>query len=324
VVVFSLPLGEVVFDCTHPGFPPDIIFSSSDEFMEFEPNIDQLEVFSEWSLRSPGCLSQLLEGLLVQYREHHKALLSQSHRLHFELQSLLQSGLYSEVDVHCSRPEENVSEPLARFYIPLPVDFSTIPAYLTKCNPGPDSAALLVTFHPPNASKVTPHLFLSPRVERVLGGTGSLRLPPWGGGHETCLMDYVPLIHQLLTEKVEAIIQSYTRRKEYVAALLSIMGRSVLEYDTEGFKKVAFLFEQQGFSFVAHLELTDDFPKEQPSVVLSSVYHCMDGFPCQSIVSDYPYSPRWSTEEMAERFRNYLIQTAPKFKDLSKEKGEFL
>lgn len=35
--------GEVVFDRTHPGFPPDIIFSQGDELMEFEPNIDQLE-----------------------------------------------------------------------------------------------------------------------------------------------------------------------------------------------------------------------------------------------------------------------------------------
>ena len=57
-------------------------------------------------MRNTDCLSRLLGGLLVQYREHHKALLSQSHRLHFELQSLLQSGEYSNVDVHCSRPEE--------------------------------------------------------------------------------------------------------------------------------------------------------------------------------------------------------------------------
>ena len=33
-----------MFDRTHPGFPPDIIFSSEDELMEFDPNIDQLEV----------------------------------------------------------------------------------------------------------------------------------------------------------------------------------------------------------------------------------------------------------------------------------------
>ncbi len=33
-------------------------------------------------------------------------------------------------------------------------------------NPGPDIAALVVTFYPPNASRVVPTLFLSPRVER--------------------------------------------------------------------------------------------------------------------------------------------------------------
>ena len=65
-------------------------------------------------------------------------------------------------------------------------------------------------------------------------------------------MDYVPLVHQLLSERVDTILQSYVKRKEYVAALLSMMGKSVLEYDTEAFKKIAFLFEQQGFSFVVH------------------------------------------------------------------------
>ena len=93
-------------------------------------------------------------------------------------------------------------------------------------------------------------------VHRVVGGVGSLRLPPWGGGHGACLMDYVPLVHKLLNERVDYIIQSYVRRKEYVAALLSMMGRSVVEYDTEGFKKVAFLFEQQGFAFVALCEFS--------------------------------------------------------------------
>lgn len=38
------PAGEVIFDCTHPGYPPDIIFSEGDDQMEFEPDIDQLEV----------------------------------------------------------------------------------------------------------------------------------------------------------------------------------------------------------------------------------------------------------------------------------------
>ena len=38
--------GEVIFDRTHPGYPPDIVFSLEDDIIEFEPNIDQLEVGS--------------------------------------------------------------------------------------------------------------------------------------------------------------------------------------------------------------------------------------------------------------------------------------
>ena len=51
------------------------------------------------------------------------------------------------------------------------------------------------------------------------------------------------------------------------------------------------------------VELTDDFPKEQPSLVLRSVYHRLEGYLCQSVVADYPYSPRWNAEEKAERIR---------------------
>ena len=123
-------------------------------------------------------------------------------------------------------------------------------ANLLQCSP---------SFLPSFPSRSFPSLpSLPPSLPlRVVGGVGSLRLPPWGGEHGACLMDYVPLVHRLLTEKVETIVQSYVRRKEYVAALLSVIGRSVLEYDTESFKKVAFLFEQQGFSFVAHCELAE-------------------------------------------------------------------
>ena len=36
--------GEVIFDRNHPALPPDIIFSSEDDFMEFDPDIEQLKV----------------------------------------------------------------------------------------------------------------------------------------------------------------------------------------------------------------------------------------------------------------------------------------
>ena len=81
---------------------------------------------------------------------------------------------------------QNSFEPVAKFYIPLKINFSTMPAYIAEVsysshydassqhdfflpsqdNPGPDEAALVVTFVPPNGAKVTPSLFLSPRIER--------------------------------------------------------------------------------------------------------------------------------------------------------------
>ena len=61
----------------------------------------------------------------------------------------------------------------------------------------------------------------------------------------------MPAVHQLLRERLEVIVQSYVQRKEYTAACLSIMGKAVLEYDTEEFKMMGFFFEVQGFSFIA-------------------------------------------------------------------------
>ena len=83
----------------------------------------------------------------------------------------------------------------------------------------------------------------------MLGGYGDVHLPPWGGDN-VYVIDYVLIVHQLLQERLEAISQNYVQRKEYTAACLSIMGSAILEYDTEYFKTMAFLFENQGFSFI--------------------------------------------------------------------------
>ena len=83
---------------------------------------------------------------------------------------------------------------------------------------------------------------------RMLGGL-EVFLPPWGGD-KVYVLDYVKSVHQLLQDHIGEVSQSYVRRKEYTAACLSIMGAAVLEYDTEHFKTIAFLFENHGFSFI--------------------------------------------------------------------------
>ncbi len=215
----------------------------------------------------------------------------------------------------------------------------------------------------------------------MLGGNHQLRLPSWGGERTSHIVDYVALVQRMLQDKVQSIVQSYIMRKECAASFLSVFGQSVLEYDTEDFKMLAFLFELQGFSFIArcmcvclydrcHLHLfcvwepkswddagayvlrqlriwsrtnnysfptvrlrcvtlhrivnqffyllffyippftpthtvsfSDSFPQEKPTLFLQSVYHRLHHMPCQSEINDYPYSPRWSVDELVDRMR---------------------
>lgn len=52
------------------------------------------------------------------------------------------------------------------------------------------------------------------------------------------------------------------------------------------------------------VELGGAFPTDQPAYVLQSVYHeAADGKPFYRVIKDYPYSPRWSPKEMADRAR---------------------
>lgn len=92
------------------------------------------------------------------------------------------------------------------------------------------------------------------QILRMLGGCSQLRLPSWGGDRGSCIIDYVSTVQELLEDKVQSIVQSYVRRKECVAAFLSVFGQSVLEYDTDDFNSIAFLFELQGFSFIVKCE----------------------------------------------------------------------
>lgn len=49
------------------------------------------------------------------------------------------------------------------------------------------------------------------------------------------------------------------------------------------------------------------FPEKQPNLILCSMMHLTKaGKAISYVFSDYPYSPRWSPEELASRIRYYL------------------
>ncbi|XP_039769010.1 BRISC and BRCA1-A complex member 2 isoform X3 [Ornithorhynchus anatinus] len=191
----------------------------------------------------------------------------------------------------------------ARFLLKLPVDFSNIPTYLLKDaneDPGEDVALLSVSFEDAEATQVFPKLYLSPRIEHALGGSSALHIPAFPGGG--CLIDYVPQVCQLLTNKVQYVIQGYHKRREYIAAFLSHFGTGVVEYDAEGFTKLTLLLMWKDFCFLVHIDLPLYFPRDQPTLTFQSVYHFTNSGQLYSQAQkNYPYSPRWDGNEMAKR-----------------------
>ena len=67
-----------------------------------------------------------------------------------------------------------------------------------------------------------------------------------------------------------------------------------------------------GYIHSFSVELSPTFPSNKPAFMWQSVYHeSNNGKPYFMHENDYPYSPRWSPEEMVKRAKWVLIQLIP-------------
>lgn len=134
-------------------------------------------------------------------------------------------------------------------------------------------------------------------------------------------MDYVPDVLQFLRNTVDQIVTGFERRKQFFDAMLQLHERSVLEYDTDTFIKISFLFERQNFHFIVHIKVPQFFPQDKPLLLFQSVYHCSNGKVITSNCREYPYSPRWSGKELAERTTNFILEHSAVFQRNSTRSG---
>ncbi|XP_066993309.1 BRISC and BRCA1-A complex member 2 isoform X2 [Anabrus simplex] len=238
-------------------------------------------------------------------------------RIYFEYSSLVCQAQVLEEDVEVLIGTRNNKSRLlsgaVNFLIKLKVDFSSLPPIVSNENPGENAAMLLVTFHSPEGSRITPQLHLAPSVEKALG---SFQLPPFPPDG-SCLMDYVPVVVEQLQEKVSNIANCFEKKKEYFAALFYRLGKSVVEYDGVTFTRATFILEWRDFYFLVHFTLPAQFPLDRPMLLFQSVYHIAYGNPYQTWVDDYPYSPRWLPNEMVDRVYNYILEHAEVFQKKS-------
>ncbi|XP_073412433.1 BRISC and BRCA1-A complex member 2 isoform X3 [Dendrobates tinctorius] len=270
---------DILFNAQYPELPPDFIFGEDAEFL---PEPSALPSLAEWDASDPECLLQVVKELVQQYHQYQCSRLSESSRLMFEYQTLLEEPQYGEnMEIYAGKKNN----------------------WDANEDPGEDVALLSVSFEDAEATQVFPKLFLSPRVEHALGGSSALHIPAFPSGG--CLIDYVPQICQLLTNKVQYVIQGYHKRREYIAAFLSHFGTGVVEYDAEGFTKLTLLLTWKDFCFLVHIDLPLYFPRDQPMLTFQSVYHFTNSGQLYSQAQkNYPYSPRWDGNEMAKRAKS--------------------
>ncbi|XP_076053472.1 BRISC and BRCA1-A complex member 2-like isoform X2 [Oratosquilla oratoria] len=301
---------HLLLQAEEPWIPPDVSF----EDQEFMSSItvkdleDQVPALNNWDYHKDDIVAQLVFQILQLYKKHQLEKLEEDSRLQFEYQSVLGTLDLGESDIEVCTNGVGYQAP--SFLIRLPLSLQDVPPILVDANPGPAIALLQVAFHG-NEGKFTPKLHLSPRVEAVIGGSGSFSLPYVAPG--LCLIDYLPQLIQMLEQKVKTVVLGFEMRKQFIAQVLCQFGCAILEYDAEKFSKMCLLFEWKEFHFLLLITLPVHFPQEPPCLSLRSVYHSTFGLPISKELQDMPYSPRWSPEEMVTRLRQAMLQYLPTF-----------
>lgn len=310
---------DVIFSNDNLNFAPDFDFGDDRFIGNFnsETIIEHVPSLANWNPDDPKFLLKVLKQLIELYKKYQIKLLEDERysRLYFEYSSLV-----GETDVNKEDVEVLVEQSgSVHFLISLSVDFTSLPPYSDSTditsNPGHAAAMLMVTFHRPDGSNIQPQLFMSPHVEQALGGVGNKHIPsfPVGG----CLMDYVPEVRKLLTDKVKTIIDNYRLKNKYISQLIAQYAMSLIEYDSLNFTKATFLFETKNFYWLLIITISNNFPREKPKWVLRSIYHMCYGKPYMDTMEDYPYSPRWCPEEMISRAFTYMLEYIPSFQSNS-------
>lgn len=110
----------------------------------------------------------------------------------------------------------------------------------------------------------------------------------------------------------------FEKRKHFIISLLVLQYATVLEYDVLSYQKVSLHLKYLDFHFILSFELPLNFPKEQFSLTLYSIYHMTNqGIPFFKHIQNIPYSPRWEPKQMiAKALQHVLDAEVPIFQDL--------
>ncbi|XP_039748707.1 BRISC and BRCA1-A complex member 2-like isoform X2 [Pararge aegeria] len=270
-------------------FDDESFLSNADE----EFLVTGVPSLAKWNSNNPQSLGEVISELVAMYKIHQVKKLNEDEnsRASFEYGALLGNELITEQDV-----EVWVGTHVVEFLIKLKVDTSRLPELYnegTVYNPGIDTALLLVRYpNPTNAE-----LILSPFLTKVLG---NISLPMM---HQSgVLMDYVPMVTNMLNNKIQDLLNNDRLKRELLAQLIVKYEGAILEHDANS---AAFLFEMNDFYWILQIDISIQFPEKPPVLTLRSVYHCYKGKPKFKVLPGCSYNNfELYIEQQVEIFKN--------------------
>lgn len=316
---------DVIYNALYPLTAPDIIFGPEDEsFHPFPMSGDEGDLkspknsLSDWNCKDPTRLLSLILELRELYMTYQRKRVGDvdDERVKFELSTILpREGIEMYMTSGIEKTEE------VRFAVPL-LDMD-VNKMVIGCPWRHQQKIFLQVIFPVGrkymSASSAPRLKLvsSPEL-KALFSIDDFRLPAWLDG--MCMAEYLPILEEMLQTQIVDGVASIDVRRKFIAALVPLFGRPV-EADPVFCRKATFLASSGVFTFLVHFSIPLQFPKQYPALILQSSQHFnSSSAPIKSpLLTDFPWSPRWESSEMAERIFDYLVEECLNFKKYCNE-----
>lgn len=316
---------DVIYNALCPLAAPDIIFGPEDEgFRPYPPVSEEGDLkspkngLSDWNCKDPTRLLSLILELRELYMTYQKKRVGEvdDERVKFEISTIVpREGIEMYMGTGIEKTEE------VKFAVPL-LDMD-INKMVTGCPWRHQQKIYLQVIFPigrkyvPAPSAPRLKLVSSPEL-KALFSIEDFRLPAWLEG--MCMAEYLPTLEEMLQSQIVDAVSSIDVRRKFIVSLVPLFGRPV-EADPVFCRKATYLACSGVFTFLAHFSLPLQFPKQQPALILQSSQHFNShGAPIKSpILTEFPWSPRWESSEMAERMYDFLVEECLNFKKFCNE-----
>ncbi|RAL40423.1 unnamed protein product [Cuscuta campestris] len=309
---------DVIYNAAYPLTAPDVIFGPDDESFQPYHSVDDAgekkNALTDWNNKDPSRLLSLILELRELYMAYQRKRVAgvDDDRLKFEFSTMLpREGIEYFLTSVFDKPEE------VKFSIPL-LDLDLNKMVVGSIWKHQQKIYLQVIF-PVGRKYLAPRLKLVSSSElKSVFSVEDFRLPSWVDG--MCTAEYLPNLEVMLATQIKDAVSSIETRRKFIMALAPLLGRP-LEADPVFCRKASFLAQSGLFSFMVHISIPLQFPKQRPSMMLQSTQHFNSvNVPLKSLaMTEYPWSPRWELSEMAERIFDFLVEECLNFKKYCNE-----